>query len=168
MELSRQEYWSGFPFPSPGDLPDSGIELASPGSPSWQADSLPSEPPGKPRYEYFVILIFIIMIFILQREPRGTETLCSAPVCTANTYWSPEARSPDYKSSVLFTQFHAASYKYMLAEVWCLKIIAEISRTVCNMNSKNLADPRVAYIHERRNKSSILLGKLPGLNVSSS
>ena len=44
MEFSRQEYWSGLPFPSPGDLPDPGIE---PGSPALQADSLPSEPPGK-------------------------------------------------------------------------------------------------------------------------
>ena len=40
MEFSRQEYWRGLPFPSPGDLPDSGIE---PGSPAWQADALPSE-----------------------------------------------------------------------------------------------------------------------------
>ena len=45
MEFSRQEYWSGFPFPSPGDLPDPGIEL---GSPALQADSLPSKPPGSP------------------------------------------------------------------------------------------------------------------------
>ena len=46
MEFSRQEYWSGLPFPSPGALPDPGIEL---GSPTKQADSLPSEPPGKQR-----------------------------------------------------------------------------------------------------------------------
>ena len=45
MEFSRQEYWSGLPFPSPGDLPDPGIE---PGSPTLQADVLSSEPPGKP------------------------------------------------------------------------------------------------------------------------
>ena len=45
MEFSRQEYWSGLPFPSPGDLPDPGNE---PGSPALQADDLPSEPPGKP------------------------------------------------------------------------------------------------------------------------
>ena len=45
MEISRQEYWSGLPFPSPGDLPDPGIE---PRSPTLQADALPSEPPGKP------------------------------------------------------------------------------------------------------------------------
>ena len=45
MGFSREEYWSGLPFPSPGDLPDPGIE---PGSPTSQADSLPPEPPGKP------------------------------------------------------------------------------------------------------------------------
>ena len=44
MELPRQEYCNGLPFPSPGDLPDPGIE---PGSPALQADSFPSEPPGK-------------------------------------------------------------------------------------------------------------------------
>ena len=43
--ISRQEYWSGSPFPSPDDLPDPRIK---PGSPAWQADSLQSEPPGKP------------------------------------------------------------------------------------------------------------------------
>ena len=46
MEFSRQEYWSGLPFPAPGDLPNPGIE---PGSPALQADSLLSEPPGKPK-----------------------------------------------------------------------------------------------------------------------
>ena len=44
MGFSRQEYWSGLPFPSPGDLPDPGIE---PGTPALQADSLLSELPGK-------------------------------------------------------------------------------------------------------------------------
>ena len=46
MEFTRQEYWSGLPFPSPGDLPDPGIE---PRSPALQADALPSELPGKPQ-----------------------------------------------------------------------------------------------------------------------
>ena len=45
MEFSRQEYWSGLPFPSPGDFPNLGL---NPGSPALQADSLPSVPPGKP------------------------------------------------------------------------------------------------------------------------
>ena len=43
MGFSRQECWNGLPFPSPGDLPDPGIELRSP---ALQADALPSEPPG--------------------------------------------------------------------------------------------------------------------------
>ena len=43
--FSRQEYWSALPFPSPGHLPDPGIEA---GFPALQADSLPSEPLGKP------------------------------------------------------------------------------------------------------------------------
>ena len=45
MEFSRQEYWCGQPFPSPGNLPDPRIK---PRSPALQADSLLSEPPGKP------------------------------------------------------------------------------------------------------------------------
>ena len=44
MEFSRQEYWSGLPLPSPGDLPNPGIE---PRSLELQEDSSPSEPPGK-------------------------------------------------------------------------------------------------------------------------
>ena len=46
MGFSMQAYWSGLPSPSPGDLPDPGIEL---GSPALQGDSLPSEPLGNPR-----------------------------------------------------------------------------------------------------------------------
>ena len=46
IEFSRLEYWSGEPFPSPGDLPNPGIK---PRSPPLQADSLPAEPQGKPK-----------------------------------------------------------------------------------------------------------------------
>ena len=55
LEFSRQEYWSGLPFPSPGDLPNPGIE---PGSPALQADSLPSEALGKPPGEgkYMILM----------------------------------------------------------------------------------------------------------------
>ena len=48
MGFSRKEYWSGLPFPSPGDLPDPGIK---PGSPALQADALLSEPPWKKSYD---------------------------------------------------------------------------------------------------------------------
>ena len=61
MEFSRQEYWSGLPFPSPGYIPNPGIE---PRSPALQVDSLlsespgkPSEPPGSPAREETYILI---------------------------------------------------------------------------------------------------------------
>ena len=50
MELFKQEYWSGLPFPSPRDLLNSGIEPISPVSPALQADSLPAEPLGKPYF----------------------------------------------------------------------------------------------------------------------
>ena len=51
--IHQQEYWSGLPFPSPGELPDPGINL---GSPALQADSLPSKPPGKQSFitKYFI------------------------------------------------------------------------------------------------------------------
>ena len=54
MGFSRQEYCSGLPFPSPGDLSYPGIE---PGSPALQADALPSEPPGKPNVVYSMLII---------------------------------------------------------------------------------------------------------------
>ena len=51
MGFCRQEYQSGLPCPPPRNLPDAGIE---PGFPILQADSLPSEPPGKPREQIFL------------------------------------------------------------------------------------------------------------------
>ena len=53
MGFSRQEYWSGLPFPSPGELPDSGTELRSP---ALQADTLPTELHGKPHSLSHVLL----------------------------------------------------------------------------------------------------------------
>ena len=60
--ISRHEYLSGLPFPSPGDLPNPGIK---PQSPALQADSLPSEPPGKP---HLTVLQLKILFFILIHE----------------------------------------------------------------------------------------------------
>ena len=54
MEFPRQEYWSGLPFPSPGDLLHSGME---PGSPALQANSLLTEPPQKPTDPLGLILL---------------------------------------------------------------------------------------------------------------
>ena len=59
LGFSRQECWSGLPFPSPGDLPNPGIEL---GSPALQADALSSQPPGKPGVLLFVSYYGFIFI----------------------------------------------------------------------------------------------------------
>ena len=48
MEFSRQKYWAGLPFPTPGDLPDPGIKPVSLASPALAGGFFTSEPPGKP------------------------------------------------------------------------------------------------------------------------
>ena len=68
MEFSRPEYWSGLPFPSPGDLLNPGIK---PRSPTLQADSLPSEPPGKPKNTGAGSLSLLQQIFSTQESNRG-------------------------------------------------------------------------------------------------
>ena len=71
MEFSRQEYWSELPFPSPGALPDTGIK---PKSPALQADSLQSEPPGKP------LSLKIFQLFVMIHTVRGFSTISEAEV----------------------------------------------------------------------------------------
>ena len=71
MDCSRQEYWSGLPFSSPGDLPDLGIK---PWPPSLQVDSLPSEPPGKQSVLTFWCIylwsfVWILYLYIKKKFP---------------------------------------------------------------------------------------------------
>ena len=68
MEFSRPEYWSGKPFPSPGDLPNQGIE---PWSPTLQTDSLPAEPQGKPKNTGVGSLSFFQGISPIQESNQG-------------------------------------------------------------------------------------------------
>ena len=68
MEFSRPEYWSGQPFPSPGDLPNPGIK---PRSPSSRADSLPAEPQGKPKNTGVGSLSLLQWIFPTQELNQG-------------------------------------------------------------------------------------------------
>ena len=76
-ELSRPEYWSGQPFPSPGDLPNPGIESSPPAS---QADSLPAEPLGSPGHRIKLITleeIILLSNFLLPQD--GRVVLCLPP-----------------------------------------------------------------------------------------
>ena len=68
MEFSRPKYWSGEPFPSPGDLPDSGIKSRSP---VLQVDSLPAEPLGKPQNTGMDSLSLFQWIFLTQDSNCG-------------------------------------------------------------------------------------------------
>ena len=68
MEFSRPEYWSGQPFPSPGDLSNPGIK---PRSPALQVDSLPAEPQGKPKNTGVGSLSLFQGIFPTQELNRG-------------------------------------------------------------------------------------------------
>ena len=68
MGFSRQEYWSGLPFPSGGDLPDPGIE---PRSPALQVDSLPAEPQAKTKYTGVGSLSLLQWIFLTQELNWG-------------------------------------------------------------------------------------------------
>ena len=74
MEFPREEHWSGLSFPSPGDLPDSGIEL---GSSALQADSLPAELSGKPTESSDLNPIFAFLNDVIFRVTNelGKRTL---------------------------------------------------------------------------------------------
>ena len=68
MEFSRPEHWRGGPFPSPGNLPNPGIK---PRSPEFQVDSLPAEPPGKPKNTGVGSLFLPQGIFLIQELNQG-------------------------------------------------------------------------------------------------
>ena len=76
MEFSRQEYWSELPFLSPGDLPNPGME---PGSPTLQADCLPSESRGKP------LTGFIKMLYVLGVALENTSSVLEVQTSLHNS-----------------------------------------------------------------------------------
>ena len=77
MEFSRQEYCSGLSFPSPGDLPDTGIK---PGSPALQADSRLSESLGKPHFRYYPFITTLAWKIPWTEEPGGLQSMGSRGV----------------------------------------------------------------------------------------
>ena len=84
MGFSSQEYWSGLPFPSPGDLPNPGIE---PVSPALQTDALPSEPPGKPDFQDMVTNTFSTRV--LRPTPEVTEIFAKLFILVSRCPLSP-------------------------------------------------------------------------------
>ena len=91
MGVLRQEYWSGLPFPPPGDLADPG---SKPESPAWQADSSPLSPQGSPqllllrlnniRNKSYVYCLSKTIVFCLKRG----KTWTTWKLCTERTSWS--------------------------------------------------------------------------------
>ena len=82
MEFSRQEYWSGLPFPSPGDLPDAGIK---PQSPALWADALPSEPQGSPFFPCSPLppslpCRFLLRALALKKRILGSNSAPGRPI----------------------------------------------------------------------------------------
>ena len=86
MEFSRQEYWSGLPFPPPGDLPNPGIKLRSP---KLQVDSLPSEPSGKPSDSPVKLSI---KINVPGLQPQACQNDARDPACLRNNTGDSEPR----------------------------------------------------------------------------
>ena len=77
MGFSRQECWSGLPFPSPGDLPDPGIQ---PQSPTLQADTLPSESPGNSKF--LLLVYFMYQLNYISSVTQSCPTLCDSMDCS--------------------------------------------------------------------------------------
>ena len=75
MEFSRQEYWSGLPFPPPGDLPDPGI---IPVFPALASGFFTTEPPGKPPTYYIPIVYFVK--FWKYKNKRGIVSVFKVPL----------------------------------------------------------------------------------------
>ena len=75
MKFSRQKYWSGLQFPSPGDLPDVGIK---PGLSPLQTYSLPTEPPGKPNGSWYIFRALVRVYFEEYLHTRNT--VCMLPL----------------------------------------------------------------------------------------
>ena len=120
MEFSRQEYWSGLPFPSPEDLPDPGIE---PGSPALQADALPSEPPGKPwTLKFLVISQFlfyssVVSIYNNNKISVNTEFFDIMQLIIINTFKNVEScnlQGMRFQKTLLLLLCHSTMSNYLL------------------------------------------------------
>ena len=111
IELSRPEYWSAQPFPSPGDLPIPGIK---PRSPTLQADSLPAEPQGKPNNTR------VGSLFLLQRIFPTQELNQDLPHCRWILYQLSHKRSPRILEWVAYSFSSGSSQPRNWTKVSCV------------------------------------------------
>ena len=94
MGFSRQEYWSGLPYPLPGDLPDSQIE---PTSPALQVDSLPTQSPGKPISQLYTNTKW--------KVKKKKRVISPVPLEVATfLWWNPHLNHPVFSKLVNFSQ----------------------------------------------------------------
>ena len=98
----HRQYWSGFPFSSPGDLPNPGIKLLSLTSLALQADSLLLSQLGSP-YKWYLLLIlflFYFLLILLLILSMGDKLW---PISHLFSYWAVNVISPGYQSPYLFS-----------------------------------------------------------------
>ena len=153
MGFPRQEYWSGMPFPSPGDLPDPGIE---------QVDSLPPVPPGKPcdlmdcsqktvtavHYEFFCDRCFFVP---LEENPRFSLEGCSGG-CHPSVRLSPHTTLPTgpqlpWSHSISFLpRFSGPPAQDTLLPGWLLPNPRHTPKGLCSFPSKQGSPFGTLYI----------------------
>ena len=84
MGFFRQEYWSGLPFPPPGDLPNPGIKPESPMSPALQEDSLPAESLGSPQYAICTTAERSLLSYTVRSFSPWAPSLCQVLCCASD------------------------------------------------------------------------------------
>ena len=131
MGFSRQECWSGLPFPSAGDLPDPGIK---PGSPALQADALPSEPSGKPWCIKTLLVYKNNRFWVLILYP---EALLNSLIVSNNFFYEV------FRFSTYMSSANSDSFSFSLP-IWmpfisftCLIALARTSHTMLNKSGKS-------------------------------
>ena len=117
MEFSRPEYWNGEPSPSPGDLPSPGIE---PRSPALQVDSLPAEPPGKPKNTGVGSLALLQQISPTQEMNRGLPHGRRILLSKGSLFWGPALRQ-----------------NYTCATVYAVSTFSAVVTSVCVLSPRN-------------------------------
>ena len=163
MEFSRPQYWSGQPFPSPGDLSNPGIE---PRSPTLQVDSWPAEPQGKPKNTGVGSHSLLLGIFPTQGLnpglPRCRRILHQlshkgSPASNKHT-WNPDLTSGGYFLLYVFLSLSLPSLKFTLLNSTILHM--KISR------GKENTDLWCSFLgHTRAERKVFLLASCININI---